>query len=208
MTFKEKLFNLKNEITKITMYLSKQSTGNRDIEFNVSLENHPIGNQNIYRLYYVNYHRIGEYNGRNDNNIGIVNWQCRPFIFPKGMTREEGFKVLSYLTDFIEKRKDTEPCSLKSVRTLDAILDLERFGFTRINENDENKILDLFTVSGRIKLFKESKLYPRYFEWYVKNVTLKEVTNIYAKYNMTFKDIIWLDNQDDKNTSKVLKLQK
>lgn len=45
------------------------------------------------------------------------------------MSREEGFKVLSYLTDYIEKRDDTESCSLKSVRTLDSVLDLERFRF-------------------------------------------------------------------------------
>lgn len=131
-----------------------------------------------------------------------------PFMLPKGMTREEGFKVLSYLTDFIEKREDTESCSLKSVTTLDGVLDLERFGFTRVCEDDENKILNLFTVSGRILLFKRSKLYEKYFEWYVENVTLEEVTNIYAKYNMEFKDIVWLDNQNDKAYSRVLKPQK
>lgn len=131
-----------------------------------------------------------------------------PFMLPKGMTREEGFKVLSYLTDFIEKREDTESCSLKSVTILDGVLDLERFGFTRVCEDDENKILNLFTVSGRILLFKRSKLYEKYFEWYVENVTLEEVTNIYAKYNMEFKDIVWLDNQNDKAYSRVLKPQK
>lgn len=32
-----------------------------------------VGEQNIYRLYYVDYHRIREYDGRNDNNIGVIN---------------------------------------------------------------------------------------------------------------------------------------
>ena len=156
----------------------------------------------------MNYHRIGESYGRQDNNVGMINWPCNPFMFPEGMSREEGFKVLSYLTDFIEKREDTEPCSLKSVRTLDGVLDLERFGFKRVKEDDENKILNLFTVSGRLLLFQRSKLYPKYFEWYVENVTLEEVTNIYTKYNMEFRDIVWLDNQNDKGHSKVLKQQK
>ena len=30
---------------------------------------------------------------------------------------------------------------------------------------------------------KLSDLYSKYFEWYVENVTLEEVTNIYSKYN-------------------------
>lgn len=174
-------------------------------EFKAELESHPIGKQNVYRLYYVNYHRIGESYGRCLDNIGRVNWPCKTFMLPTGMTREEGFKVLSYLTDFIEKRDDVEPYSLKSVRILDGVLDLERFGFKRVNEDDENKILNLFTVSGRLLLFKKSELYPKYFEWYTENVSLDEVINIYSKYNMDFKDIVWIDNKKDKTYLKVLK---
>lgn len=121
------------------------------------------------------------------------------------MTREDGFKILSYLTNFIEKRDDTEPCSLKSVRMLDSVLDLERFGFTRVKEDNEKNILDLFTVRGRLLLFKKSELYSKYFEWYVENVTLEEVKKIYAKYNMEFRDVVWLDNQNEKIYSKTLK---
>lgn len=202
MNLKEKLLELKKNL------LSKELPVPRALEFDATLEEHPVGNQYIYRLYFVNYHRIGESYGRQDNNVGMINWPCKPFMLPEGMSREEGFKVLSYLTDFIEKRDDTEPCSLKSVRTLDGILNLERFGFKRVMEDDENKILNLFTVSGRLLLFKRSKLYPKYFEWYVENVTLEEVTNIYTKYNMEFRDIVWLDKQNDKGHSKVLKQQK
>ena len=202
MSLKEKLLELKERL------LSKEVPVPRALEFYATLEDHPIGSQDIYRLYFVNYHRIGESYGRQDNNVGMINWPCKPFMFPEGMSREEGFKVLSYLTDFIEKREDTEPCSLKSVRTLDGVLDLERFGFKRVKEDDENKILNLFTVSGRLLLFKRSNLYSKYFEWYVENVTLEDVTNIYAKYNMEFRDIVWLDNQNDKGHSKVLKQQK
>lgn len=202
MNLKEKLLELKKNL------LSKELPVPRALEFDATLEEHPVGNQYIYRLYFVNYHRIGESYGKQDNNVGMINWPCKPFMLPEGMSREEGFKVLSYLTDFIEKRDDTEPCSLKSVRTLDGILDLERFGFKRVMEDDENKILNLFTVSGRLLLFKRSKLYPKYFEWYVENVTLEEVTNIYTKYNMEFRDIVWLDKQNDKGHSKVLKQQK
>lgn len=199
MNNKEELLNLTDDIFSIGTQFS------RDDEFIASLEDHPIGNQNIYRLYYVNYHRIGEQYGRHDNNIGRINWPFKPFMLPNGMTREEGFKVLSYLTDFIEKRDDIKTCSLKSVMLLDSVLDLERFGFTRVKEDNEDKIINLFTVDGRLLLFKKSELYLKYFEWYVENVTLEEVINIYAKYNMKFEDIVWLDNQNDKDQSKVLK---
>jgi len=198
MKLKEKLIEFKKNILSYGL-------PNRDFEFDAILKDHPIGDQNIYRLYFVDYHRIREYDGRQDNNVGVVDWPCKPFMLPNGMTREEGFKVLSYLTDFIEKRYDVEVCSLKSVRTLDGVLDLERFGFKRVKETDENKILNLFTVSGRLLLFKKSELYNKYFEWYVENVTLEEVISIYSKYNMEFKDIVWRDSQNDKGYSRVLK---
>ena len=90
----------------------------RDYEFKAEIGDHPIGEQEIYRLYYVNYHRIREYEGCTENNIGVINWCGKPFKFPEGMSRKEGFKVLSYLTDFIERRPDVEECSWKSVQTL------------------------------------------------------------------------------------------
>lgn len=179
-------------------------TMNDKEEFEAVLEDHLVGEQNIYRLFYVNYYRIGQGYGM-DNLIGLLKWPCQPFMLPIGMTREEGFKVLSYLTDFIEKREDVEPCSLTSVRTLDGVLDLERFGFERVLENDESKILDLFTVSGRLQLFKKSEFYSKYFEWYREGVTLEEVTDIYAKHNLIFKDIVWTDKQEDKGLVRVLK---
>ncbi len=199
MNTKEKLIEFKEKLLQLNIPIS------RDFEFDAELEDHPIGNQNIYRLYYINYHRIGEGYGHRKNNIGIINWRFNPFILPKEMTREEGFKVLSYLTDFIEKREDTEPCSFKSVSTLDGVLNLERFGFTRVEEKDESKILNLFTVDGRLLLFKRSNLYSKYFEWYVENVTKEEVKSIYAKHNMEFRDIVWLDNPKEKTYTKILK---
>lgn len=119
------------------------------------------------------------------------------------MSREEGFKVLSYLTDFIEKRDDVELGSLTSVRTLDSVLSNERFGFKRVEEIDEDKILNLFTIDGRALLFKRSELYKKYFEWYTENVTKEEVEEIYSKIGMEFKDIVWLDKENNKE--KVLK---
>lgn len=199
MSIKDKLIKLKEELLFSIQY-------GYDDEFKATFEDHSVGDQNIYRLYYVDFHRIGnEIYVNNHDNIGMINWRCKPFMLPDGMTREEGFKVLSYLTDYIEKRKDIKPCSLKSVTTLDGILDLERFGFTRVEEKDENKILNLFTVTGRLLLFKKSELYLKYFEWYTEGISKKEVKEIYNKYNMEFQDIKWIDEPKEENNARVLK---
>ena len=167
--------------------------GNRDYEFEAEFEDHPIPRGDVYRLYHVNYHRIQEYPGRADDNIGVAEWCGRPFKLPSGMTREEGFAVLSYLADFIEKRDDVEQCSLKSVRMLQSAIELERLGF--ITEGLEGvEPIDLFTVTGRVLLFKEtSRLYPKYFNWYRKNVWFQDVQMIYRKCGLKFSNIVWSD---------------
>lgn len=197
MSLKDKLSKLRESLVNLVV------VGSRDYEFNGVFENHPIGNQDTYRLYYVDYHRINEYNGCDKNNIGMIDYPLKPFSFPEGMSREDGFKVLSYLTDDIEKQPDVGPYSLKAVRTLDKVLDLERFGFTRVEESDEEKILNLFTVTGRLLLFQKSKLYPKYFEWYTEGVSRREVERIYANLGLEFKDVVWTDEEESKTKPKI-----
>ncbi len=192
MSFKEKLEKLKMEISDSSLHV------NRDYEFEVELEDHKLGNQNIYRLYYIDYHRIREYPGRTDNNIGVIDCPFKPFMLPYRMSREDGFKVLSYLTDFIEKQQNLRPCSLKSVSTLNSVLDLERLGFRRINANiNDNDVIDLFTVSGRLLLFKNSRQYQKYFEWYTDDITLDEIKAIYCKCGIEFYDLILSENFEE-----------
>ena len=45
MELKEKLQELRNDLHHAVLR-------NRDYEFDAELENHPLGNQNIYRLYF------------------------------------------------------------------------------------------------------------------------------------------------------------
>ena len=197
MSLKDKLSKLRESLVNLGV------VGSRDYEFNGVFEDHPIGNQDTYRLYYVDYHRINEYNGCDKNNIGMIDYPLKPFKFPEGMSREDGFKVLSYLTDDIEKQPDVGPYSLKAVRTLDKVLDLERFGFTRVEESDEEKILNLFTVTGRLLLFQKSKLYTKYFEWYTEGISRREVERIYANLGLEFKDVVWTDEEESKTKPKI-----
>ncbi len=195
MSLKENLEKLKSKISDLSQ------TTNKNYEFEAELEDHQIGNQNIYRLHYVNYHRIGEQYGKTDNNIGVIDWPFKPFMLPDGMSREDGFKVLSYLTDYIEKKLNLSPCSYKSVSNLNNVLDLERLGFKRVNTDvNDNDIIDLFTVSGRLLLFKNSKNYQKYFEWYTENITLDEIKSIYDKCGINFYDLILLENSEQSKT--------
>lgn len=172
-----------------------------NIEFNAKLRNHYVGKENIYRLGFVWHYRFNH-----GKSLGSTEWFGKPFMLPQGMSRNEGFKVLSYLTDFIEKEESYEPCSFQSVIALENILDLEQLGFRRVEDNDMMiKVIDLFTVYGRKLYFKLSPYYHKYFEWYTENVTLEEVKNIYDKYNMEFQDIKWTDETKEENHTRVLK---
>ncbi len=193
MALKERLENLKQELfTSIKI--------NRDFEFEADLEDHPLGMQNVYRLHYVDYHRFGERYGMGPNHVGVVDWPFQPFMLPSGMNREDAFKVLSYLTDRIEENPNIKPYSQKSVATLNQTLDLEKLDFTRLNicvSRNETDIIDLFTVTGRLLLFKQSEYYSKYFEWYTENVTLEEVKNIYDRCGMEFPNIVFGKDSDE-----------
>ena len=205
MSLKEKLQELKNVLHYAVL-------DNRDYEFDAELKNHQLSNKNIYRLYFINYHRIGEHYGRTgSDNVGMINWPFKPFMLPDGMNREDAFKVLSYLTDFIEKDSNLEPCSQGSVAALDRVIDLERLGFKRldINLNDDSpEVIDLFTITGRILLFKKSKQYQKYFEWYTEGVTFDEVKSIYDKCGIEFYDLVPVVTENKNSSSDNKKLVK
>lgn len=171
---------------------------NRDYEFEAEFTNHPFGSSNIYRLHFLNYHRIGENYGMAPNNLAVVDFPYTPFMLPEYMNGEEAFKVLSYLTDFIESTYNLKECSQRGVKLLNEILDMGELGFTKVDIQTEDNIdiNDLFTVTGRIALFKDSKYYSKYFEWYTEGVTLEDVIGIYEKYGREFSDLILKENLD------------
>ncbi len=197
------MMSIKEKLDSLLFADTNYEPTNRDYEFETELEEHQIGNQNIYRLHYIDYHRIGEYRGRTDNNVGVIDWAFKPFMLPEEMSREDGFKVLSYLTDFIEKQQNLRPCSHKSVSTLNSVLDLERLGFKRVNTNiNDSEIIDLFTVTGRLLLFKNSRYYQKYFEWYTEGITLDEIKEIYSKCGIEFYDLSLSENPKESKIEK------
>lgn len=150
----------------------------------VKFVDHEIGDGRAFKLHYVNYYK------RNNRGYGMVDWPLKSFIIPDGMSREDAFKVLSYLTDFIEKNMNCKECSFNSVKALDEAIDLERYGFRRVDEQVEAvSAHSLYTVAGRLNAFKNSRYYATYFEWYTEGVSRDEVVAIYESIGKTFTDL-------------------
>ena len=196
--------NFKDKVKAFFNEFKEEITYNEQADFNATFEDHELGKQKYYRLHYINYHNIN----RDPNHMGMIDCLYKPFEFLEGMSRADGFKVLSYLMDYIEQRDDVYKASWKSVEILDAVISLERFGFKRLAFiPNEEEVIDLFIIDGRIRRFKNSKYYIKYFNWYTSNIMKSEVEAIYQKCSLVFSDIIWLDKHD-KEEVKQLKLER
>ncbi len=108
-----------------------------------------------------------------------------PFLLPKGMKKQDAFRVLSYLGQYIEKNSNSSDGISMKVATLDSVL--ERYGFLRF-DFPTAFVVDLFAVDDSMK-FRKSEYYSKYFEWYIPNVSRDEVVEIYKNIGMIFEDI-------------------
>lgn len=167
-------------------------------------------NNNIYynydstsdkiRLVYVSietFHMTGS-----GQKIGKTFGVSSPFILPKGISLEESFKIISYLTEKVERENDIEELSEQSVALVSRLL--ENYGFKKVETNDkghyhsieEYKIfgkiateeckqiegcVDLFTIRAEKNIFKRTELKDRYFDWFTPKVKDHEINSILNK---------------------------
>lgn len=156
------------------------------------------------RLVYFSVERFKDSSG--DMRIGQSFVLSNPYIIPQGMTLEQACKVISYLSEKIEGEKQLEPACPKSLRLTSE--ELSKYGFSKVDGywsgynsstsydysraidlptpmqfafNKGSLSIDLFSVGGDFELFKQTKLYNRYFEWFTSGITEEEVKNIYNK---------------------------
>lgn len=155
----------------------------------------------MIRLFYVAMEKFRRYS-TNEMCVGHTYGISSPFILPDGMTIEDASKVVSYLSEKVEKENNIEPCTEKSVAMVGDIL--EEYGFQKVDNiecghfhsvdkyNPFRKIgsflpvcqkvagvVDLFTVNGDLKLFHNSYFDSRYFDWFTPGVSKQEVDAIY-----------------------------
>jgi hypothetical protein len=161
------------------------------------------------RLYYIALERFSRYGS--GKRIGkTIGYSC-PFKAPKGMTLKEACKVVSFLSELVEKDGTVKPASETSVQIVGSYL--KTLGFDKIDEKskdyshrhavsldkkqalyiDDSTIIppqfvgttDLFTVDGDIKLFEQSDLMDRYFDWFTGWVTENQIKDIYSRIGAT-----------------------
>lgn len=150
------------------------------------------------RLFYVSFELFNRYGG-NELVIGQTYGISCPFRLPRDMSIEDACKVVSYLSDKVEKENNLEPASEKSVMLVSEIL--SKYGFQKVESKEKGHFhvvsvpnsgtinslagkeiegaVDLFTVGCDFKVFKKSDLNYRYFDWYSKDITQQEIFNIY-----------------------------
>lgn len=184
-------------------YINKKLAKNQSLTDGINGHNKKASS---IRLFYVAFAPfVGYDNGA--LKVGQTYGISSPFKLPKGMTVQDACKVVSYLSDLVEKRNNLEPACEQSVILVSHML--EDYGFKKIETKSKGRfhsvsyydsqristelspckkiegVVDLFSVDGNFDIFKKSDLSDRYFEWYTEGVTNQEVANIYKNINNT-----------------------
>ncbi len=155
------------------------------------------------RLYYVALERFSRYGEMTKSKVGQTYGISSPFRLPRDMSIEDACKVVSYLSEKVERENNLEPASEKSVAMVSN--ELTKYGFERVESKEHGHyhavseyipfhnirakcfpicekidgVVDLFTVDGDVKLFKKSDLHDRYFDWFTAGISKDEVIDIY-----------------------------
>ena len=174
------------------------------------------------RLYYIALQKFMKY-GSDQMMVGQTYGVSSPFRLPNGMTFEDAFKVVSYLSDKVETENELNPASEESVVMVSQMLD--KYGFSRVEGEEKGPyhaiceyrpfykikpafpvgekiegVVDLFTVGGDFKIFKKTDLYDRYFDWYIEGISQQEIADIYKNIGQSH----WLPNNQNSENKKSL----
>ncbi len=154
-------------------------------------------NNKIIRLVYID---CGTY--FNDNAIlgfSSTTFVSNPFQAPEDMNFEDACKLVSALTNKIEKEENIKKNSRNCVLQVSKLL--EKYNFKKLNSTDfgykngdshmyggylplytlrqisipeVEVVVDFFTIGKSDNAFHRTKMSRRYFDWYVKDATLDQ----------------------------------
>ncbi len=143
------------------------------------------------------YSALSIYDSYSRSMLGETCFYSQQFYLPKGMSLNDACKIISYLSQKVEKENSIEEASLTSVKHVSSILN--DYGFEPVLETQSqyihthgelpffkiksvckkvDNVVDLITYNGE-KGFKRSDLHSRYFEWFTKDVKESEINQIY-----------------------------
>ena len=191
-------------------------------EMKKRMENMELGDKSIlaradYSLRYprirLMYVRFEKFLGHTDSmKLATTLGVSSPFMIPKGMGIENACKIVSYLSEKLEKEYNVEPASEDSVALVSR--ELANYGFEKLEcdytpghyhsisqyhllskietEFDEGlkATTDLITYDGNKRLFKKSVLGSKYFNWFTENVTKEDVIDIYYDSYITPPEVV------------------
>jgi len=160
------------------------------------------------RLCYVAFEKFKRY-GRDDVKVGKTYGYSNPYRLPLRMSLEDGIKVVSYLTEKVEKENGLSTNSEKCVAEVSKRL--SDYGFRKVEGYESGHfhevadyervtstlpvckkidgVVDVFTVGGEKSLFMWSELGKRYFKWNKKGIKREQVKDIYDNINMNLDEL-------------------
>lgn len=166
---------------------------------------------NAIRLIYLSYNKYTDYATR-EKKLGQTYGVSSPMLIPHGINIEEACKIVSYLSEKIERENDLEPACERSVALTSQIL--QEYGFlkmkgynhghyhvtgkfprrkagtTLLSSEKIDGVVDLITVAGSPILFKQSEIYNRYFDWFTGKVSETEIRYIYEKAGINLDEML------------------
>ncbi len=161
-----------------------------------------VENADKIRLTYVAIEKFNSYFDGQDK-FGTTYNVSSPFKLPEGMTLQEAYRVVSYISELVEREYHKEPASNNSVALTSNMLD--DYGFVKQEGHPHGyshttgdysrrgkyiepvpaiETVDLFTVGGDFNEFKKSNLYKQYFEWFTEGVTFEEIQKLYSRLGL------------------------
>lgn len=203
---------------KLVNALKKLISNNNNLDLNNKVEDTiKKSPDNIIRLTYISMKTFESYYNKH-LMLGTTCSYTNPYQLPEGMTLEEACKVVSYLAQNVEDKEKTPICNSHNSSRVGELL--EQYHFIKLhfpkwgchhstkNFNSEDKKInidhlpssesatDLYTFIGNFKLFKNSNIKDKYFEWFTEGVTEEEIKEIYGKLNISLDNINDMDNEE------------
>lgn len=214
------MFNKKKKEKEYVPYIARVNIAE---EMKKRAENMTLGDKSILsradytkrfpriRLIYVRFEKFHRYYNEG-YSIGTTLGVSSPFMIPKGMNVESACKVISYLSEKVERENKIEPASEDSVALVSSLL--EEYGFKKLEsdyipghyhtisqphifskiktrfDDELESTYDLITVDGDSKLFKKSILSSRYFDWFKEGLSKEDIIDTYNDSYLVAPDIL------------------
>lgn len=137
------------------------------------LINHKVEDTGTFRLKYEKF--LGSEVKKKNN----IKWALNEHVFPCEISREDSFKLLSFVIDETRRKAKKEESFIDSLIKVDKVL--PSLGFTKVPFGSFSRPVDLFIIEGDKRCFTHTKDYQRYFDWYKENISKEEAEEIFDK---------------------------